>query len=278
VAIKDQRLYLHANAVLGMAPGSGQTLYVLTREEAVGVGTRPARILRLDYSSNPPTQSTYALLPDLPRCLSATTATCSPTLLDLEPVPNSIAFDLDGFAYITDTGQAVIWRVHPGGGTAEVWFTDRRLDAIVTGPNGATLDTAARRFYFTTSPSPIEGVVWWLPLVPTPAPDDLRRFHTFEEVPAVPDGLALGEKGVYVALASGQAVVILDAMGNESARIVLGQRLQLNRYGIVTPASMAFDGAGRVLVANVDFNNPLGFGSAIFDVWVDDPGIPLVRA
>jgi hypothetical protein len=276
VAIQGQNL-LGPNALLGMAPGSGKTLFVLERQDVLGPSTMPARVLRLDYSTSPPTQTTYASIPELPACLPGTTTGCSPTLLDLRPVPNSIAFDLDGSAYITDTGQATIWRVKPGGGTAEVWFTDRRIDAVVTGPNGGTIDTAARRFYFTTSPLPIEGVVWWLPLVATPASGDLHRFHTFNGLPvSIPDGLALGEKGVYVAFASDQAVVILDLAGNEIARIVLKARLQLNRYGITTPASLAFDGTGRVLVANVDANNPLGFGSAVFDVWVDDPGIPLV--
>lgn len=275
VPIQGERRF-HANALLGMAPGSGQTLYVIAREDVIGVGSAPARVLRLDYSTSPPTQTTYALIPDLRPCSMAAAAPCSASRLDLKPVPNSIAFDLDGSAYISDTAQAAIWRVKPGGGTADLWFTDPRVDAPITGPNGLTIDTSARRVYFTTSPLPIEGVVWWLPLDTSPAAFDLHRFHTFRGLPvSIPDGLALGEKGVYIAFASDQAVVILDFAGNESARIVLNSRLQSNRYLITSPATLAFDGTGRVLVVNGDFNNPLGFGSAVFDVWVDDPGAPL---
>ncbi len=268
---------LRANALLGMAPGADQTLYVLSRGDIVKTDTTPARVLRLDYSTDPPSQTTYATIPDLPSCTRGKTTGCSSTQFDLRPVPNSIAFDVDGAAYVTDTAQAAIWKVKPGGGEADLWFTDPRVDALITGPNGGTIDVATRRLYFTTSPSPIEGVVWWVPLGASPSPADLHRFHTFSGFPlSVPDGLALGEKGVYIAFASDQAVVILDFDGNEAARIVLKSRVQLNRYGITQPAALAFDGTGRVLVTNGQFNNPLGLGSAVFDVWVDDPGVPLV--
>jgi hypothetical protein len=49
-------------------------------------------------------------------------APCSPTVLDLPPLPNDIAFAPNGDAYVTDSMQATIWRVPKGGGAPKVWY------------------------------------------------------------------------------------------------------------------------------------------------------------
>ena len=58
---------------------------------------------------------------------------------------NDLAFDKAGNLYVTDSFQATIYRVPPGGGTPVVWFTDPRLAGDPTVPfgvNGAYTDCA----------------------------------------------------------------------------------------------------------------------------------------
>ena len=67
-------------------------------------------------------------LPDLAPCGEVAPGTpCSPTPFDGPPIPNDIVFDRAGNAYVTDSLQATIWRVPPGGGPAQIWFQDVRL-------------------------------------------------------------------------------------------------------------------------------------------------------
>src|ERR1041384_2531847 len=48
---------------------------------------------------------------------------------------NDLAFDKKGNLYVTDSFQATIWRVPPGGGTAQVWYQSP-IVAGIFGPNG----------------------------------------------------------------------------------------------------------------------------------------------
>ncbi|WP_233520440.1 hypothetical protein [Prauserella sp. PE36] len=43
-------------------------------------------------------------------------------------IGDGVTFGKDGSMYITDVAQALIWRVPPGGGEAEVWFSDPRIE------------------------------------------------------------------------------------------------------------------------------------------------------
>jgi hypothetical protein len=50
---------------------------------------------------------------------------CSPTVLDLPPLPNDIAFAP------TDSMQATIWRIPKGGGTPKIWFQSTHVRLAV---------------------------------------------------------------------------------------------------------------------------------------------------
>src|SRR5918997_1549935 len=103
----------HANSCIAF-DGNGK-LYVLNTQLGM---------YRLDTGSG--AQESYSTpFPDLPAC-DGNNAPCSPTSFDLPALPNDIAFDEDGSAYVTDSLQATIWRVPAGGGTPQIYFQDAR--------------------------------------------------------------------------------------------------------------------------------------------------------
>jgi sugar lactone lactonase YvrE len=98
----------------GLAVDGDNRVYVLSTQ---------LRVVRLERHGNTYTQSPYAPpFPDLPVCTSGGPVPCSPTLVDFPPLPNEMAFDDDGFLYVTDSLQATIYRIPPGGGAADIWF------------------------------------------------------------------------------------------------------------------------------------------------------------
>ena len=54
-------------------------------------------------------------------------------------MPDYGAWGPDGSLYVTDYQQAVIWRVPPGGGAAQVWLADTKLDGGPFGTAGIAL-------------------------------------------------------------------------------------------------------------------------------------------
>ena len=94
----------------------------------------PARVVKLDPRTG--AQTTYATFADLPTCGAPP---CSPALRDETPMADYGAWGPDGSLYVTDYQQAVIWRVPPGGGAAQVWLADKRLDGDMFGTAGIAL-------------------------------------------------------------------------------------------------------------------------------------------
>lgn len=67
---------------------------------------------------------------------------------------NDLSFDDDGNLYVTDSFQATIFRIPPGGGTPVVWFTDPRLagDPFVPfGVNGIRIDKNNKKLYVSVT-------------------------------------------------------------------------------------------------------------------------------
>jgi sugar lactone lactonase YvrE len=216
-----------------------------------------------------------APFPDLPPCSQVAPGTlCSPTPFDTPPIPNDIVFDGVGNAYVTDSLQATIWRVPPGGGVPQIWFQDVRLATTFFGPNGIRLNPSRTRVYFTVSQD-LEGraFVYSLPLVDKPAAADLAVFHEYAS-DDLPDGIAFGESGnLYVAIAKpfASGVSILNPGGNEIVRL----RNTTNPiFPYDSPANIAFDGSGSMLITNHAFvtgvTNPAQF--TVLDVFVADRG------
>jgi len=221
-------------------------------------------------------------LPDLPNCSAAAAGgDCSPTVVDFPPLPNDVVFDDDGFAYVSDSLQATVFRYAPGGGAPQVWFQSPLFEGggfIPFGPNGMRLDPGRSYLYLAVSSSfavPFTGTIYRLPLVDAPAAADLEVFHqyTFGETP---DQLAFATTGdVLVSLALINQISLLAADGTEVGRIASapGDATPLD-----APAGIAFDARTKsLLIANHALltGNPAHF--AVLRAFVGDPGDALAE-
>ena len=241
-----------------LAFGRGNRLYVLSP---------PLGIIRLDVRSG--AQTIYAdPLPDLPPCSQVAPGTaCSPTSADSPPLPNDIVFDRAGNAYVTDSAQATIFRVPPGGGQPQIWFQDARLDGVV-GANGIRLSPDRQRLVFAVSFTlQATGPIYSLPLVPAPQPTDLALFHQYAT--EGPDQLAFGRSGnLYVTLAVANQVSVLDGSGNELTRY---SGPASNGVPIDSPSGVAFR-RRSLLVNNHALFSQTTANMAVLEIFVGDRG------
>lgn len=190
-------------------------------------------------------------------------------------LPNDLAFDKNGYMYVTDTFQATIWRIPPGGDAPQVWFQGPSMDGAF-GPNGVRVDEKSEKLYVAvTFNAQFQGVIYTLPLIDNPSAADLQVFHTYAPGSG-PDGITFGKSGkLYVALAGSNQVSVLRPDGTEEARYNgPAQGGGNTSLPWANPANMAFnDKEGTLLVTNhasltgLPDPSPL-FG--VFDVFVDD--------
>jgi sugar lactone lactonase YvrE len=228
-------------------------------------------------------QSSYgAPIPDLLVCAAVSPGVdCAPTSFDMPPIVNDIAFDPQGYAYVTDSLQATIWRYAPGGGAAQIWFQSPLFEGggfFPFGPNGIRLDNERTYVYIAISTSamnPLQGTIYRLPLVNQPAQADLQVFHIYTGG-ELPDQLAFGARGdVYVSLAMSNQISVLAADGTEQARYAsaAGDAIPLDN-----PAGIAFDARAKSLLI---LNHALLSGDpshfAVLQMYANDPGAPLVK-
>lgn len=250
----------------GLAFDSDDRLYVLDTQRG---------IVRLDPATGE--QEEYAPpFPDLPPCPFG--SPCAPTIGDKPPLPNDIAFDAAGNAYVSDSLQATIWRVPPGGGAPQVWFQDARLDGGF-GTNGLRLTPDREHLAVAvTADNSARGMVYRLRLGESPTAADLQPFHVYSGGEG-PDNLAFGESGrLYVALAVTNQVSVLGPDGEEQARFsgpAQGDDLPVP-YDM--PSGVAFDDrTGSLLVNNHSEVLGLPRHFVVFDVHVADRADPLER-
>ncbi|WP_438032018.1 SMP-30/gluconolactonase/LRE family protein [Sorangium sp. So ce204] len=240
-------------------------------------------LLRFTKTGHGYVQESYGdPLPDLPPCVMAAPGeACSPAPFPAPPLPNDIAFDEEGYAYVTDSMQATIFRYPPGGGAPEIWFQSSALVGsgdVPIGVNGIRLDPEREHVYFSVSFSPSDpslGSIYRLPLVEAPEEADLELVHDYDAGEA-PDGFAFGKSGkLYVTLAAANAISVLNKHGVEVSRIesAPGDEMPLD-----APANVAFnDPAQTLLIVNhASFTmNPAHFG--VLRVWVGDKADPLEK-
>jgi len=259
------------HALSGIAPDAKGNIYVLSTQLGV------VRIARHGHGY---TQSSYApALPDLPICTVDGPSPCSPTPVDLPPLTNEMTFDDDGWLYVSDSLQATIFRIPPGGGTPEPWFQSPLLAGNLAAPlpfgtNGIKVSPARDYLYVIETFDPTDaslGQVYRIPLVDQPDPADLELFASFADS-AVPDSLVFGKSGrLYVSLAGSNQIAVLAQDGAEITRISGPAGSPIPFDG---PATMAFDDASKsLLVANhAIFGNPAH--QAILRVFVGEKGDP----
>ena len=196
-------------------------------------------------------------------------------LPDFPPLPNDIVFDDDGFLYVTDSLQAMIFRYGPCGGAAHVWFQSELLlggGYFPFGTNGIRLDPEREWVYFASTTSitdPNLGTIFRLPLVNAPDEDDLEVVHQYT-LGEAPDQLAFGENGkLYVTLAFSNQISILTPGGGET-RISSAPG---DDIPMAAPAAIAFDASTKSLLLS---NHALFTGNpahmAVLRIFVNDEG------
>jgi sugar lactone lactonase YvrE len=255
------------HGLVGMAWGPDGRLYVADRN--------PPRVLALDFYASPPTQTTYATFPNLPRCSSAPPP-CAPSTNPGDSLVDGLAFDRAGVLYVSDVQKATIFRVPFGGGLGAIWFQDPRLDGPF-GVNGLAIEPSGERLFLAVTisnppDSAMQGSIYTLPLAAgRPRPADLALVHRFPEPMAAPDGILFGRSGrLYVTLAGSNQISILDPGGTEVARFPTAEDNARQEIPWDTPASLFLDGRGSLLVTNQSYINAIPEHWAVLDTWVDD--------
>jgi len=237
-------------------------------------------LIRFTKQGSTYVQGSYgAPSPDLLTCAAAPAGPCSPTFIDLPPIVNDIVFDAAGFAYVTDSLQATIFRYNPGGGAPQIWFQSPLFEGGGPNPfgtNGIRLSPTREHVYVVVSTSaaiPNLGTIYRLPLVDTPSAADLEVFHQYPGF-EVPDQLAFGADGdLYVSLAVSNQISVLAPDGTELTRL---QSAPGDEIPLDGPAGIAFDSRSKsLMIANhAPFSgDPAHF--AVLQAFVGDPGDPL---
>ena len=238
----------------------------------------PPRAIRLDPQTGK--QENYATFPDLPPCMPGQTGNCSATLVDNPPTPNFGAWGPDGSLFATDYTQATIWRIPPGGGEAQVWLSDPRLDAGDFGPAGLvlmpdrrTLMVATLAGGIVTGDDPSTGKLYTLPIQPDGKPGELTKLY--ESGPReAPDGFAIAASGnIYLALVGPgvNQLVQIAPDGRELARISSPPDSEVP---FDSPSSVQFDGE-RLIVTNDAFFTGDESHFVLFDIFAGEPGEPV---
>ena len=244
----------------------------------------PSRALKLDTRTGEFTQ--YSDFADLPPCPpTELRGDCSPTVNDLPPVPNYAAWGPDGSLYVTDFQQGVVWRVPPGGGTAGVWLTDRRLDGERFGTTGIALAADRRTLLITQGSSagiiglagnPSTGKLYRSVIQPDGSPGPLEQ--VWESGPAeLPDGFGIAQSGnVYIALASANQIAVVAPDGRELERFPsTPDGANGSPVPFDTPSSAKFLGS-RLMVPNQSFTGNAD-NQALLDVEAGEPGLEELR-
>jgi sugar lactone lactonase YvrE len=246
-------------------------------------------VVRIERHGQRYSQRIYATtLPDLPVCTDGGPTPCSPTPVDMPPISNEMTFDENGSLYITDSLQATVFRVPPGGGTPEPWFQSPLLAGNLGAPlpfgaNGIKMSPDRNWVYVIESFDPIDGTLghlYRIRAVDHPASTDMELVASFPPVtrpdgtplPVVPDSLVFGKSGrIYVTLANISQIAVLDPNGDEITRIggPAGSAIPFDG-----PATMAFDDPTQSLlvVNHAIFGNPADY--AVLRVFVGDKGDP----
>lgn len=262
--------------ILGMALDGKGDLYILDRD--------PARVIRL----NPKTgqQTTYATFRDVQPCVNGQPQqNCSGESENREAFPDDLVFAPDGTLYVTDIQQALIWRIPPGGGKAEIWYTHPDLDSIF-GPNGIRFADNGKTLIFAqtlhgiTDPNEMfngAGRLYKITIQPDGSPG--KRTLLWEgKIGEAPDGFAISKSGnIYMALALPGALLVLSPDGKEILRTpATPEENEKLPIPYNTPANVAFFGK-QVLVTNQAFLGGPPEHQVVFKVNVNEEGKKLFR-
>ena len=244
----------------------------------------PPEVIRLDPRTGQ--QSVYATYRDVPVCSASVTRDCSQAGQDMKPWPDYIVLAPDGSLYETDSLQALIWKVPPGGGKGQVWFTDPRLQSLLGppafGPSAMKLSPDHTTLYFTTVEGPTgdgdpsAGRIWKLPIQPDGKPGTLQQFYVAQSADA-PGGIGFAKSGdLYVSLSGSNAIAQVGPDGKEKARFPDPITNEMYKPPLDSPLDVAFRG-DSLLVANSAYLSNSSSSFALLDVYVGEPGYEPLR-
>jgi hypothetical protein len=244
----------------------------------------PPEVFRLDPRTGQ--QTVYATYRDVPVCSATVTSDCSKAAQDMKPWPDYIVLAPDGSLYETDSLQALIWKVPPGGGKGQVWFTDDRLQSLIGppafGPSAMKLAPDHKTLYFTTVEGPTgdgdpsAGRIWRLPIGADGKPGQLQEWYTAQSADA-PGGMGFAKSGdVYVSLSGSNAIAQVGPDGKEKARFPDPITNMSFKPPLDSPLDVAFRG-NSLLVANSAYLSNSASSFALLDVFVGEPGYDPLR-
>ena len=220
----------------------------------------------------------WATIPDLPTCSSGESP-CSPNASDGPPIPNFATWGPRGALYVTDYGQAVIWKISPRGQQPRVWFSSVALDGSEFGTAGIVFRKRQRDLLVsqqstaTDGTAPTDGKLYRLPVKRSGRPGKLETLWT--SLPGeLPDGFGIARSGrIYLANAGlSQQIVVLSRRGREVERFPEAPGAGENGSPVPfdTPSSATFKGS-RILVANQAYTGDTSH-HAILDVETGERG------
>jgi hypothetical protein len=196
---------------------------------------------------------------------------------------NFAAWGPDGELYVTDYQQGVLWRVPPGGGDAEVWLADRKLDGQMFGTTGIALAADRRTLIVAQGSSggatggltnPTTGKLYRLPIQADGRPGALEQM--WESGPTeMPDGFGIAQSGrIYVALLTANQIAVIGPDGAELERFPSGSDGN-NGSGVPfdSPSSAKFLGT-RLMVPNQSYISGEPNNQTVLDVETGEPGLP----
>lgn len=237
---------------LGNAPGI-QVAHQDARGRLVVLEKSTSGVLTLDVRTGRWTRQ--ATLPDLPLCKSGKRP-CSPNAADGPAIPNYATWGPDGALYVSDYGQAVIWRIPAAGGAPRVWFSSSKLDGTLEfGTTGLGYRAGRRDFLIsqqTTGGLSAQGRLYRLPITANGKPGTLTTLWK-SKLAELPDGFGIGRSGrIYLAnVGLSNQIVVLSATGRELERFpkTPGPGNNGSPIPFDGPSNATFVGT-RVLVAN----------------------------
>ena len=246
------------------------------RGRLVLLETSTSSVLTLDTRTGKFTRQ--AVLPDLPTCKKAKGKPCSPNASDAPAVPNYATWGPDGALYVTDYGQAVIWRIPAGGGTPTIWFSSTALDYIEFGTTGIAYDAPRRSFLIAQQTTGdllsggLAGRLYRLPVKADGKPGALATIWKAKGI-ELPDGFGVARSGrIYLANLLSNQLVVLTPLGKEIERFPKSKSGKNgSNVPFDGPSNATFAGT-RVLVAN---QSPVAGDKShhvILDVEVGEPG------
>lgn len=199
-----------------------------------------------------------------------------------EPIPNYASWGPGGALYVTDYGQAVIWRIPAAGGTPKVWFSSNSLEGLGFGTTGIVYRPASRDFLIAQqsggSGNPLAGKLYRLTVTSAGRPGRLSTLWT-SQIAELPDGFGVARSGhIYIAnVGLTNQLVELSPTGTELARF--GSAFTGDNGSPVPfdgPSNATFLGT-RILVANQSPITGTSSHQVILDVEVGERGAPIYR-